>query len=134
MPHPFPIIETGAKKSMNSVLPLLSVDRSCKATLRWAKRRFSKAGLRVLPTFDLHDARLGIADCSCPHHGTSECDCQMVVLLVYGQQSQPATLILHGNDGQSWLSLVNTPAQQVEVSMRAAIEQALQLNPSKEGL
>jgi hypothetical protein len=115
---------------MNSVLPLVSVDGSCRATLRWAKRRFSKAGLRVLPTFDLHDARLGIADCPCPHHGTSKCDCQMVVLLVYGRAAQPATLVLHGNDVQSWLALVSTPAQQADASLRACIEQALQINPS----
>jgi len=54
----------------------------------------------------------------------------MVVLLVYGQAGRPATLILHGNDGQSWLSLVNTPAQQADSSLRVSIEQALQINPS----
>jgi hypothetical protein len=119
---------------MNTITPFWSMERSCDSTLRWIRRRLSRRGLRALQTFDLHDARLGIADCSCPHHGTAQCDCQMVVLLVYGESALPATLILHGNDGQSWLSLVNTPAQQADPSLRAAIEQAVQVNSPKEGL
>ena len=117
-------------RPMNTTTPFWSMERSCDKTLRWITRRLSRRGLRALQTFDLHDARLGTADCSCPHHGTAQCDCQMVVLLVYGQATRPATLILHGNDGQSWLSLVNTPAQQAAAPLRAAIEQALQINPS----
>ncbi|MFH1906685.1 MAG: hypothetical protein ABIL11_04750 [Chloroflexota bacterium] len=56
------------------------------------------------------------------------CDCQMVVLLVYGSAPEPATLILHGNDGQTWLSLVNTPAQHADPSLQSSIEQALEAN------
>ena len=115
---------------MNTIASFWSVERSCDSTLRWIKRRLSQRGFRALQTFDLHDARLGLSDCPCPHHGTAHCDCQMVVLLVYGQAGRPATLILHGNDGQSWLSLVNTPAQQADASLRVSIEQALQINPS----
>ena len=112
---------------MNTVMPFRSVEHSCSSTVHWIRRCLSRQGLRVLQTFDLRDARLGIADCPCPHHGTTHCDCQMVVLLVYGQGALPATLILHGNDGQSWLSLVNTPAQLADASLRAAIEHALQI-------
>ena len=112
---------------MNTVMPFWTSERSCSSTVHWIRRCLSRRGLKVLQTFDLRDARLGIADCPCPHHGTTRCDCQMVVLLVYGQGTQPATLILHGNDGQSWLSLVNAPAQQVDASLRATIERALQI-------
>jgi hypothetical protein len=116
-------------------MPLpLTLDGSCDTALRWLGRRLSKAGLRALRTFDLHDARLATANCPCPHHGSADCDCQMVVLLVYGPSARPATLMLHSNDGQTWLSLVNTPSQPVEVSMRASIERALEINPSMEGL
>jgi len=82
----------------------------------------------------LQDARLAAAYCPCPHHGTRACDCQMVVLLVYGNGIRPATLILHSNDGQTWLSLVNTPSQPVEQSISDSIESALDMNSSTQGL
>jgi hypothetical protein len=55
----------------------------------------------------------------------------MVVLLVYGNAEEPVTLILHGNDGQTWLSIVNNPLQHAAPSIQSSIEQALQLNSSK---
>lgn len=113
---------------MNSTTPFASLEHSCKATLRWARARLSRKGLRALQTFDLEDARPGTADCQCPQHGTAECDCQMVVLLVYGQAEWPATLIVHGSGMHSWLSLVNSPGQCADASLRAAIQQALQVN------
>ena len=119
---------------MNSVSPFLSVDGSCDYAVQWLSRSLSRAGLRVLQTFDLQDARLAVGDCACPHHGTTECDCQMLVLLVYGEALQPTTLILHSNDGRTSFSLVNTPAQQADESIRTAIEKALQSNPNREGL
>jgi hypothetical protein len=30
----------------------------------------------------------------------------MVVLLVYGKDNQPASLVAHGHNGQTWFSLV----------------------------
>ena len=86
--------------------------------------RLSVAGLRMLRTFDLHDARLGAAECSCPHHGTSKCNCQMVVLLIYGEAIEPATLILHGNEEQTWLSFAETSSQ--HQCGRPYVEQASQ--------
>lgn len=119
---------------MNTLSPFLSVDGACEKTLCWLNQRLTNAGLRVLQTFDLHDARLTVNDCPCAHHGTAECDCQMVVLLVYDGGAEPVTMMLHTYDGRTSLSLVNTPAQQVEAPIRAAIEQALQGNLSEEGL
>jgi len=79
----------------------------------------------VLETFDLHDARLGLADCPCPYHGMDECDCQMVVLLVYGEATAPVALTLHGNNGQTWISLANGTAQELDAVLHAAIEEVL---------
>jgi len=87
--------------------------------------------MRAIQTFDLHTARHALGDCPCPHHGTKACDCQMVVLLVYGNADEPATLVLHGNDGQTWISLVNDSLQHVDPSIQTAIEQALQPNSPK---
>ena len=72
----------------------------------------------MMETFDLHNARLGIADCPCPYHGKVACDCQMVgVLLIYTEMGEPATLVLHGSEGLIWFSLINTPAQPADASI-----------------
>ncbi len=83
-----------------------------------------------MQTFDLAVARTGLDDCLCPHHGTEQCECEMIVLLIYGKSSEPVTLILHGNNGQSWLSLVNNAQQRPNPNLRSVIEQALQINPT----
>lgn len=80
-----------------------------------------------MQTFDFHSARLTLQNCSCPHHGTNQCDCQMIILLVYGNATEPATLILHGNDGQTWISLGENPNQQTDGKMISAIKEALEV-------
>lgn len=119
---------------MNSLSSFLSVNRPWDQALDWLTRSLAREGLCILRTFDLHDARLALGDCTCPKHGTEACDCQMMIVLVYGKGSQPATLVLHGSDGQTWLSLVNTPLQRADASVQSCIEQALRLNPLEEDL
>ena len=70
-------------------------------------QRLVSAGLQVVRSFDLKAARAAQVDCACPHHGTVQCDCQMVVLLVYEQDSLPFTLVLHGHDGQTQIAFVD---------------------------
>ncbi len=112
---------------MNPLTPCLTADRAYDEVLPWLKQRLSQAGLRVIQTFDLAAARVEAADCPCPHHGTEKCDCQMIILLVYGRSAEPATLMLHGNHRQTWLALVNTAEQPVDPRMQSAIERAIQL-------
>ena len=116
---------------MNMLPSFLTLNCSCDEALRWTSQNLTRNGLRVMQTFDLHTARHALEDCPCPNHGTSECDCQMLVLLVYGEASEPVTLILHGNDGKTWFSIVNNSSQGAEASVRSAIEKALQLNPTE---
>jgi hypothetical protein len=109
--------------------PFLSVNQPCDETLQWAKKRLSQAHLRAIQTFDLQTARSGLHDCSCPNHGTNECDCQMVILLVYGKSAEPIALILHGNDGQTWLSIVDDTSQKNNAVTAATIRHSLKGNP-----
>jgi len=116
---------------MNSLSPFFSADRPYDDVLPWLKQQLSSTGLRVIQTFDLRlTTSLRLGDCSCPHHGTEQCDCQMVVLLVYGSAPEPATLVLHGNDGQTWLSLVDQPRQHADSNIVNVIQQALEINIS----
>jgi len=118
-----------------NISPFLSINHPSDEALQWTKKQLLQAGLRPIQTFDLHTARLALHDCPCPNHGTEECDCQMVVLLVYGKvadvstplNTSPATLILHGNDGQTWVSIANDPQQRTDEKLINSIRQALEI-------
>jgi hypothetical protein len=121
----------------------------CDEAVALVTSAFAECGLRVLHSFDLRVAAhravraadlgkqqttwrvasqtpLAIpADCLCPKHGTADCDCQMVVMLVYGAAASPATLEAHGHDGRTWLSLVDTPEQRSDSILAECIVQSL---------
>src|SRR5512138_1147796 len=92
------ILRTVGSK-MSTLIPFLVLDQTCDQVQNSVNQLLAGAGFRVVRTFDLQVARLAHPDCPCPHHGTNECNCQMVVLLVYSKQEYPATLVIHGQDG-----------------------------------
>jgi hypothetical protein len=96
---------------MTTLSPFLAIHSSCDQALQMTKTQLSEAGLSAVQTFNLNTARLGLHNCCCPNHGTEACDCQMIVLLVYGDVAEPATLILHGNNGQTWISIADSASQ-----------------------
>jgi hypothetical protein len=106
--------------------PILTLNCSCNDALLTSSQSLRSKGFRVLQTFDLHNTAHALEDCPCPHHTTSECDCQMVVLLVYGEEVQPATLILHGNNGKTWVSVPDTAVQPVDAKLLNGIRKALE--------
>lgn len=103
----------------------LTVDLPCDLALQAATKKLLQTGLRALQTFDLHTARLAQQECPCPNHGTTKCDCQLVVLMVYGDSPEPTTLILHGSDGKTWFSLAEVPSQKADKRLADSIKQAL---------
>jgi hypothetical protein len=92
-----------------SVIVTLQTDSQ--AAIEQSIRQLDLVGLQVVRSFDLKVARSAHVDCTCPNHGTALCDCQLVVLLVYANQGVPATLVVHGYDGQTQIALVDTPEQ-----------------------
>ena len=119
---------------MSTLMPFLVLDQTCDQVLSWINQQLVNAGFRVVQTFDLQVARSAHPDCPCPHHGTAECNCQMVILLVYGKQEDPATLVLHGQDGRSWVSLAGPIGkrfnQHLEVMVRRALIPYISTMPS----
>jgi hypothetical protein len=79
----------------------------------WAAHSLEQGGFQVVRTFDLQAARPAHLDCPCPHRGTAQCNCQMVVLLVYQGDSAPVTMVVHGTDETSWFYLINLQQQPV---------------------
>jgi len=108
-----------------NISPFLSTNCPCDEALPRVNQQLKYAGLRTVQTFDLHSAMLGMHGCSCLNHGTEECDCQMVVLLVYGGAVEPETLILHGDNQRTWISLVDTVIQNRGPQLQMTIQKAL---------
>lgn len=90
-------------------------------------RAFEQTALRVYRSFDLRTARSASIGCTYPHHGTADCDCQMVVLLIYSAPNeQPATLLLHGNGERTWIILAEAPERELEETIVAVLEPSIQ--------
>jgi hypothetical protein len=101
--------------------PFLIVEQPYEIAIEQITQQIRHLGLQVTLTFDLQEARHAHADCTCPHHGTQQCDCQLVVILVYGHGSRPATLIAHGHEGKTWFSFVDTPLPHIGQSMETLL-------------
>jgi hypothetical protein len=99
------------------------LNQPCDEAVDWVTEQVYQAGFSVLRTFDLQMARHAQTSCPCPHHGTDQCDCQMVVLLVYQKHLEPLAIVAHGFEGQTWLSVVDTPQQRADPHLEATIRQ-----------
>ena len=110
---------------MSTLFPFLVVDQNYDQVLRSVKEKLTGAGFRVVQTFNLQIARQAHLDCPCPNHGTTDCSCQMVILLVYGRQEDPATLILHSQDETTCLSLSGPESDRATQNLGGAVRRTL---------
>jgi hypothetical protein len=99
----------------------------CEKVASRAIELLNTAGFIVVRSFDLLTARSLIPDCACPHHGTTDCDCQYSVLLVYGVNTPPLTPVIHGQDGYSWLMVTDNSGQTVNPIFLEVVRQLLSL-------
>lgn len=83
--------------------------------------RFSMHGLHVLVTFDLPFTDNPGMNCTCWRHGSEECTCRMSVFLIYGLGASPISMLAHGYEDRTWLSLVDSLHQPVDSSARDKI-------------
>jgi hypothetical protein len=110
---------------MQQTIPLLRLEGQCDPVVTRVIQRMNDQGLQVLRSFDLKAARNAHTRCECPNHGTEQCNCQMIVLLVYGNDARPATMIAHGHNGFTELLLVHSPGQAPSPEMENAIHAAI---------
>ena len=85
--------------------PILVVNQACGCTVTQVSEYVKSAGCAVVQSFDLLSAM----------DTRARCICQLVVLLIYGKDGPPATIILDGNDMSTSIFLENEP----ECSFRA---------------
>lgn len=116
---------------MSTGSPFCILNCPCDEALPWAKTQLLQAGLRVLQTFDLKTVCGTPAEYQCSHHDPSECDCQLVILLIYGRTSKPTTLVLQGDDNKTLFLLESDPFHQLDPVTCSAIKQALQSTESQ---
>jgi hypothetical protein len=112
--------------------PFLIVEQPYDIAINQVTQQICSLGLQITMTFDLQEARHAHTDCTCPHHGTDQCDCQLVVILVYGHGSKPVTLIAHGHEGKTWFSFVDTPQQHVSQQMETLLLRTLTLQENSQ--
>jgi len=105
--------------------PLLKLSCIGDEAVSRVKEILDETGLQVLVSFDSHHVWEGVSPAACPHHGTSNCDCQIVILLVYDEEGKPATLLVHGQDGETWISLAAGPGQRPPARLEKKISNAL---------
>ena len=110
---------------MAHISTFLSVDACWEKALHSIQISLSQSGFSTVQTFNLQAARLSLPESGCPTHGTEACDCQLVVLLVYGEPAEPATLVLHGNHAKTWLSIPESTPPVPHPGLIGAIRKAL---------
>jgi hypothetical protein len=110
---------------MYQSIPFLSLPADSQTAIPQATQALQAKGLRVLPSFDLQVARASHLHCNCPHHGTEQCDCQLVVLLVYDHAETPVTVVAHTTNGETLFELVDSPQQPANPQIRDRIRSAL---------
>ena len=99
----------------------------------------ARHGWYVIRSFDLQSALGAHGGCECPHHGTAQCNCQFVVLLVYGEASlrggeaaEPVVITTHSRDHRTEARIVHDATtipdpRLVEEVMAALVEAAITL-------
>jgi hypothetical protein len=110
---------------MSQLRQFIKFATSHEATISWINQQLTVLGLVVKPSFDLQVAKSSHNGCTCPHHGTAQCDCQIVVLLVYGEQDSPITLVVHSQDGTTYLSMTESLYNGEENTIQGKIVAAL---------
>lgn len=66
----------------------------------------TRRGLQAVRSFDLRSALAANMACECPHHGLSPCDCQWVVMQIFGDTVQPVVLTVHGREAWTQVQIV----------------------------
>lgn len=107
-------------------LPLMVLYKNCNQVIDEITRLLTSSGLTVVESFDLQVARANHSGCACPHHGTDQCTCQLAILLVYGEDAMPVSLMAHGTDERTELSIIETPGQMIKPAMKTKITSTLQ--------
>jgi len=91
-------------------------------------RAMHREGFAARRSFDLQLARKSLrhgAREPCPHHGTAACTCQYLVLQVDGGGRSPGSLVFHGFERTTRVTLLPPVEGEVERRLAAVVFEAL---------
>ena len=106
----------------------LTLASSCEQTIAILISTMVLHGIRLERSFDLRAALHDQPDCPCPHHGTTQCTCQYVVLLAYEPTTvaPPAVITAHECDGITRVRVAaSEPVGRLAWPLLAALDEAL---------
>jgi hypothetical protein len=112
---------------MNQGTHLLSLNLDSNKAVERIMDRLTADGMEVIRSFDLLSAKATQVNCTCPKHGNDDCDCQLVVLLVYDNRGTMLTMVAHGKDNKTHFALVDPPNHALQKLLRNKIMGALAL-------
>lgn len=90
---------------------LLTIFENSAEAIALLSDHLEKIGLKMERSFDMRIQQNGNIACSCLHHGTKECDCQIIVLLIYGTLDGPDSVVAHSRDGRTVFSIAAGPGK-----------------------
>ncbi|MBC8507356.1 MAG: hypothetical protein ISR58_04075 [Anaerolineales bacterium] len=70
---------------MSNTNQLAKLDLDCEVVINYLSGYLLDQGVRTVRSFDLQSACASYPDLTCSHHENMACDCQLVILLAYGQ-------------------------------------------------
>ncbi len=82
--------------------PLFIVTQNCDQVIDQVSQQLASAGFQTLPTFNL---KTTLPDDRCCDSPPERCECQVVILLVYGKEGPPFTLSLFGEKGTTTVAM-----------------------------
>ena len=105
----------------------MTLNVNSNVAVKRVSERLSADGMQVIRSFDLQTAKDAHENCTCPHHGEDECDCQLVVILVYDDQGTLLKIVAHSKDKKTHFALIDPPDNDRERKMKIKLLQALAL-------
>ena len=117
---------------MNAMSENVLIASDAETAARAASAALTRQGFRVMHSFDLRSAMAAHADCACPYHGTAQCTCQFIVLLVYceasprdGKAGDPVVVTAHSRSDQARLQVVRDEMTCPDPQLAAQVMSAL---------
>jgi hypothetical protein len=104
---------------------LVTLDMEYEAAIVQIRHCLAEHDVCVVRSLDLQSACAAFPDMICPHHGDAPCDCQLVVLLAYGEGDTPTSIVLHAHRGQTEIDLFDSPDQVPSQKLVSAVHMAL---------
>ena len=112
---------------MSKTHQLAKLNLDCEVVINYMRQYLLEQGVQTMRSFDLQSACASYPDLTCTHHENLACDCQLVILLAYGQCGAPASLVVHSHKGQTDIQLIKSPGNQPGKDLESIIRSVFEM-------